>query len=157
MAVNPDGTVRWQQKSAATFPNSGISLSIDGQLYVGNSDGDMLCYSQESGDLIWKFRAQGQIRSVPAIDNDGNIYFGDGKGYFYVLSSKGKLSYKEIQLGANIWSSPVIDKNGIIYICADVTKSSEPGKVYALRTHATGAQQGWSMRSGDYRRNARKQ
>ena len=117
----------------------------------------MLCYSQESGDLIWKFRTQGQIRSVPAIDNDGNIYFGDGKGYFYVLSSKGKLSYKEIQLGANIWSSPVIDKNGIIYICADVTKSSEPGKVYALRTHATGAQQGWSMRSGDYRRNARKQ
>lgn len=88
MAVNPDGTVRWQQKSAATFPNSGISLSIDGQLYVGNSDGDMLCYSQESGDLIWKFRTQGQIRSVPAIDNDGNIYFGDGKGYFYVLSSK---------------------------------------------------------------------
>lgn len=157
MAVNPDGTVRWQQKSAATFPNSGISLSIDGQLYVGNSDGDMLCYSQESGDLIWKFRTQGQIRSVPAIDNDGNIYFGDGKGYFYVLSSKGKLSYKEIQLGANIWSSPVIDKNGIIYICADVTKSSEPGKVYALRTHATGAQQGWSMRSGDYRRSARKQ
>lgn len=156
MAVNPDGTVKWQQYSASAFANSGISLSIDGYLYVGNSDGDMLCYTQEDGTSVWKFKAQGQIRSVPAIDNAGNIYFGDGKGYFYVLNSKGKLSYKEIQLGANIWSSPVIDKNGLIYVCTDVTKSSEPGKVFALRTHATGAQQGWSMRSGDYKRNARK-
>ena len=48
MAVNPDGTVEMATKSAATFPNSGISLSIDGQLYVGNSDGDMLCYLRKA-------------------------------------------------------------------------------------------------------------
>lgn len=154
MAIKSDGSIKWQQNSAAAFSNSGISLSADGQLYVGNSDGEMLCYSQENGDLIWKFKAQGKIRSVPAIDNSGKIYFGDGKGYFYVLSSQGKLSYKEIQLGANIWSSPVIDRNGLIYVCVDITKSSEPGKVFALRTNATGAQQGWSMRSGDYKRSA---
>lgn len=156
MAVSEDGTVKWQQNSVSAFSNSGISLSKDGHLYVGNSDGDMLCYAQEDGDLIWKFKAQGQIRSVPAIDNAGNIYFGDGKGYFYVLNPMGKLSYKEIQLGTNIWSSPAIDKNGIIYICADITKSAEPGKVFALRTDATGAQESWSMRSGDYKRSARK-
>lgn len=155
MAVNADGSVKWQQNFVSLFSNSGISLSLDGHLYVGTTDGEVLCLAQSDGTSLWKFKAQGQIRSVPAIDNNGNLYFGDGKGYFYVLNSKGKQSYKEIQLGVNIWSSPVIDKNGLIYICADVTKASEPGKVFALKTKATGAQESWSMRSGNYKRNAR--
>ena len=115
----------------------------------------MLCCAQKDGAIVWKFTAQAKIRSVPAVDNNGNIYFGDGQGIFYVLNSKGKPAYKEIKLGTNIWSSPAIDKNGIIYVCADLTKSSEPGKVFALRTNATGAQQTWSMRSGNCKRNAR--
>lgn len=86
---------------------------------------------------------------------NGNIYFGDGQGIFYVLNPNGKPVYKEIKLGTNIWSSPAIDKKGIIYVCADITKSSEPGKVFALRTNATGAQQTWSMRSGNAKRNVR--
>lgn len=156
MAVNPaNGTIKWQQNLTSALPNSGISLSADGYLYVGDKDGNMYCYVQENGELAWKFKAQGQIRSVPAIDNLGNIYFGDAKGFFYVLSSKGKLAYKELQLGANIWSSPLIDKNGIIYVCADLTKNTEPGKVFALRTNAAEAQQSWSMRSGNAKRNAR--
>lgn len=155
MAINPDGKIRWQQNSISEFSNSGVSLSVDGHLYVGNFDGEILCYTQDSGELLWKYKAQGKIRSVPAIDNAGNIYFGDGKGIFYVLNSKGKLSYKELKLGTNIWSSPAIDRNGLIYICADQTTSSEPGKVFALRTNATGAQQAWSMRSGDAKRSAR--
>lgn len=155
MAVSRDGNIKWQVNSIATFSNSGISLSAEGTLYVGNSNGEMLCYNQKSGDLLWKFIAQGNIRSVPAVDNTGKIYFGDGKGYFYVLSPNGKAAYKEIKLGTNIWSSPLIDKNGIIYICADITKSTEPGKVFALRTDAMGAQNSWSMRSGNYKRNAR--
>lgn len=155
MAVSPDGQVRWQQNSISEFSNSGISLSADGHLYVGNFDGEMLCYAQDDGKLLWKYKAQGKIRSVPAIDNSGNIYFGDGKGIFYVLNSKGKLSYKELKLGTNIWSSPAIDKNGLIYICADQTSSSEPGKVFALKTNATGPQVSWSMRSGDAKRSAR--
>ncbi|SHJ24972.1 outer membrane protein assembly factor BamB family protein [Bacteroides stercorirosoris] len=154
MAVNKDGSVKWQTNSVSAFSNSGISLSTEGHLYVGNSDGEMLCCAQEDGAIIWKFMAQAKIRSVPAVDNNGNIYFGDGKGVFYVLNSNGKPTYKEIKLGTNIWSSPVIDKNGIIYVCADMTKSSEPGKVFALRTNATGAQKTWSMRSGNYKRNA---
>lgn len=155
MAVNKDGSVKWQTSSTSAFSNSGISLSTEGHLYVGNSDGEMLCCAQEDGAIIWKFTAQAKIRSVPAVDNNGNIYFGDGQGVFYVLNPNGKPVYKEIKLGANIWSSPVIDKNGVIYICADLTKSSEPGKVFALRTNATGAQKTWSMRSGNYKRNAR--
>lgn len=155
MAVNKDGSIKWQVSSISAFSNSGISLSTEGHLYIGNSDGEMLCYAQQDGALLWKFTAQAKIRSVPAVDNNGNIYFGDGQGIFYVLNSKGKPSYKEIKLGVNIWSSPVIDKNGIIYICADITKSSEPGKVFALRTNATGAQQTWAMRSGNCKRNAR--
>ena len=155
MAANKDGSVKWQTVSISAFSNSGISLSTEGHLYVGNSDGEMLCCSQQDGTIIWKFAAQGKIRSVPAVDNNGNIYFGDGQGIFYVLNPNGKPVYKEIKLGTNIWSSPAIDKKGIIYVCADITKSSEPGKVFALRTNATGAQQTWSMRSGNAKRNAR--
>lgn len=156
MAVNKNGTVKWQTSSASAFSNSGISLSTEGHLYVGNSDGEMLCCDQQDGSLIWKFTVQSKIRSVPAVDNHGNIYFGDGEGVFYVLNSEGKPVYKEIKLGTNIWSSPAIDSNGIIYVCADLTKSTEPGKIFALKTNATGAQQTWSMRSGNAKRNARR-
>ena len=82
MAVNKDGTVKWQTSSASAFSNSGISLSTEGHLYVGNSDGEMLCCDQQDGSLIWKFTVQSKIRSVPAVDNHGNIYFGDGEGVF---------------------------------------------------------------------------
>lgn len=156
MAVQADGIVKWKQNTTAKFANSGISLSAKGQLYVGNSSGELVCYNQNNGEKLWTFNAKGQIRSVPAIDNGGNIYFGDAQGFFYVLNAQGKSLYKELKLGSNIWSSPLIDENGIIYICSDGDSPTVPGKLYALQTTATGVQGSWAMRSGDSRRSARK-
>lgn len=156
MAVNSlDGNVIWQAPSIAEYANSGIALDLNGHVYVGDNDGTLTCYDQLSGDIVWTFKSQGKIRCTPAVLDNGNICFGDGAGYFYVLNQEGKPVYKEMKLGAEIYSSPVIGNDGIIYMCANVETNQEPGKVYALKTNATGTQNTWAMRSGNHLRNGR--
>lgn len=156
MAVNSlDGSIKWQVPGVAEYANSGIALDLNGHVYVGDNDGIFTCYDQETGDIVWSFRTQGNIRCTPAIMDNGNICFGDGAGYFYVLNQEGKSVYKEIKLGEQIYSSPVIGSDGIVYLCANVKTNQEPGKVYALKTNANGAQNTWSMRSGNFLRNGR--
>lgn len=154
MAITNEGALKWQQNFGSNFNNSGIALSHS-DLYVGNGNNEFISLKQETGERNWTFKSQGKIISTPAIDNHNNIYFGDDKGVFYVLNKEGKMRYKEIKLGTKIWSSPAIGADGIIYICSDITTSSEPGKLYALRTIATQPLDSWSMRSGNTKRNNR--
>ena len=156
MAVNPDGSVKWQSPSVSKFDNSGIALDLSGHLYVGDSDGVLTCYNQADGNVVWTFRAQGKIRCTPAITDNGNICFGDGSGYFYILNEEGKQVYKEVKLGNEIYSSPAIGNDGTIYICVNVETNQQPGRLCAFRTNATGAMKGWSMRGGNSLRNGRR-
>lgn len=156
MAINTvDGSIKWQSPSVAKFDNSGIALDLNGRLYIGDSDGIMTCYNQENGDVIWTFKAQGKIRSTPAIADNNNICFGDGAGFFYIINKEGKQVYKEVKLGNEIYSSPAIGPNGIIYICINAESNNEPGRLCAFKTTANSAMKGWSMRSGNYLRNGR--
>lgn len=155
MSVSPNGNINWKIQSGAKFPNSGIVVDNNDQLYVGHSNNELLCLNSTNGDTMWAFKTQGKVISTPAIDNLNNIYFGDDKGVFYVLNKDGKMRYKELKLGSKIWSSPAIGTDGIIYICSDITTSSDPGKLYALKTIATQPSDSWSMRSGNAKRNSR--
>jgi len=156
MAVNSsDGSIKWQVPSVAEYANSGVAIDLEGHVYVGDNDGTMTCYDQATGEIVWSFKSQGKIRCTPAVMDNGNICFGDGAGYFYVLNQNGKPVYKEMKLGAEIYSSPVIGADGIVYMCANVETNQEPGKVYALKTNATGAQKTWAMRSGNFMWNGR--
>lgn len=156
MAVNANGSVKWQSPSVAKYDNSGIALDVNGHLYVGDSDGVLTCHSQANGDVVWSFRTQGRIRCTPAVADNGNICFGDGAGYFYVLNEEGKQAYKEMKLGNEIYSSPAIGDDGTIYICVNVETNQEPGRLCAFRTNATGAMEGWAMRCGNSLRNGRR-
>ena len=156
MAVNSDGSVKWQSPSVSKFDNSGIALDLSGHLYVGDNDGVLTCYNQADGNVVWTFRAQGKIRCTPAIADNGNICFGDGSGYFYILNEEGKQVYKEVKLGNEIYSSPAIGNDGTIYICVNVETNQQPGRLCAFRTNAAGAMEGWSMRGGNSLRNGRR-
>lgn len=157
MAVNSDGTIRWQVSGTAAYDNSGVALDMNGHIYVGGLEGVMTCYNQTDGSVVWTFKTQKEIRCTPVITDNGNICFGDCAGYFYILNGEGKVVYKEIKLGEQIYSSPVIDSEGILYVCANTASSpaAGPGKIFALKTNAKGAQKTWSMRSGNAQRTGR--
>ncbi len=85
------------------------------------------------GKLLWKFKADGEIRSsalVEYIDNKLEIIFGSNDQHLYALNAKGKLLWK-FKADSGIESDPAIlkaKKTQIIF-------GSNNGKIYSLDTN----------------------
>ena len=150
LAINPNGTIKWQKDLPAKAAQGGPAVAADGTIYLGGYyEEKMIAYSPEDGTEKWFYTAKGPIEVVPAIDNDGNLYFGDTNGFFHVVNSEGLNPYKVVKLGDEIHSSAAIGSDGTIYVAAN---QGDIGKVYALKTEATGLQTGgWPM----YAKNAK--
>ncbi|WP_423146273.1 PQQ-binding-like beta-propeller repeat protein [Rubrolithibacter danxiaensis] len=101
-------------------------------VYFGSSDGNMYALDAESGELKWKFKTNGIVRSSPALA-DNTLYFGSWDTYMYALDAytgKEKWKFKtgddpQYHLMEGIESSPAYD-DGAIYF------GSRDGYFYAL-------------------------
>jgi outer membrane protein assembly factor BamB len=152
LAVNPDGTEKWRKSLSEKAGHGGPSIAADGTIYLGGYEEKMIAYNPD-GTEKWSYTAKGPIETVPAIDNDGNLYFGDTNGFFHVVNSDGLNPYKVIKLGDEIHSSVAIGSDGTIYVAAN---QGDIGKVYALKTKATGLQiGGWPMFAKDAKHTGR--
>lgn len=148
LAINADGTIKWQKDLPEKAAQGGPAVAADGTIYLGGYEEKMIAYNPD-GTEKWSYNAKGPIETVPAIDNDGNLYFGDTNGFFHVVNSDGLNPYKVVKLGDEIHSSVAIGSDGTIYVAAN---QGDIGKVYALKTEATGLQTGgWPM----YAKNAK--
>ncbi len=147
IAYNPtDGTERWRTNLKSKVNHGGPSVAPDGTIYLGGHDKELVAYNANDGTIKWTYPTNGAIQGVPAIDNDGNIYVTDTSGFLYIVDAMGNKKWKATQLGSKIWSSPTIGPDGTIYVAAD--QSDGTGKLFALKTKATGlAKGGWPMRS----------
>ncbi len=152
LAINPDGTIKWQKDLPEKAAQGGPSIAADGTIYLGGYEEKMIAYNPD-GTEKWSYSAKGPIEVVPAIDNDGNLYFGDTNGFFHVVNSDGLNLYKVVKLGNEIHSSVAIGSDGTIYVAAN---QGDIGKVYALKTEATGLQTGgWPMYAKDAKHTGR--
>jgi outer membrane protein assembly factor BamB len=78
-----------------------------GRLYVGTEEGDFLCLSALTGQIIWSYKTGGYVRSSPAFDQ-GRVYVGSRDGYLYCLhGGTGRLLWKAFHGGVQN-SSPVV-------------------------------------------------
>lgn len=147
IAYNPtNGDEKWRVNLTSKINQGGPSVAPDGTVYAGGADKKLVAYNPLDGSVKWSYPTNGAIQGTPAIDNDGNIYVTDTEGYLYVIDPDGNKKWKETQLGSMIWSSPAIGADGTIYVAAD--QSDGTGKLFALKTNATGlAAGGWPMRS----------
>lgn len=158
-AMDPDtGTTKWQVSTAGNLLLTGIALSNDGYLYLGDNSGNMTCYSQSTGAEVWSFNTGTSIQSVPAIGDDGVVYFGNNAGNFYSLNgADGSYAYLTLALGSQVLSSPAIADDGTIYVCANtsfIDYNEAEAALYALTTGATGPMENcWAMRSCNAQRN----
>jgi outer membrane protein assembly factor BamB len=155
IAYDPnDGTEKWRVGRTDKVSRGGPVLAEDGSLYLAGQDGKLIAYNSADGSVKWSYDLLGESLVTPAIDNDGNIYVGDESGFFHVIDPNGNKKWKEIQLGSRVWSSATIGSDGTIYVAAD--QSDGTGKLYALKTNATGlASGGWPMRSKDAKHTGR--
>ncbi len=152
IAFNPDGTEKWRNVLPLKAGQGGPAIAADGTIYLGGYEEKMIAYNPD-GTEKWSYTAKGPIETVPAIDNDGNLYFGDLSGFFHVVNPDGLNPYKVVQLGDQIHSSAAIGADGTIYVAAN---EGDFGKIYALKTTATGLQTGgWPMFAKDAKHTGR--
>lgn len=143
-AFNPaNGTIKWSVGLTEKVNHGGPAIAADGTIYVGGYEKKLVAYNPADGSVKWSYPVDAAIEVTPAIDNDGNIYFGDVGGSFHVVSPEGEKKWKVAKLGDKITSAAAIGTNGTIYVGATL---AGVGKLYALKTNATGLQTGgWPM------------
>ncbi|MBI4778567.1 PQQ-binding-like beta-propeller repeat protein, partial [Candidatus Desantisbacteria bacterium] len=115
--------LKWSFQTGQGIRNSSASLSQDGKMFFGSTDGKVYCLNADTGEQLWVYETLKPIISSPVLDND-TIYVGSRDGYLYSLTTDGQLRWK-YYTGDSIESSPNIH-NGVIYVI------STSGDLYAL-------------------------
>ncbi len=86
-AVNPDtGENKWRFKTAGTYLIGSPTVDGSGNVFVGDSDGMFYALSS-SGKELWRYPAQSNIASSPAIGDDGKIFFTSYDSHLYALGN----------------------------------------------------------------------
>ena len=130
---------------------AGLVISADGStLYAGSQAKEVFALSATDGSKLWSLPLDGNVQTVPAIDNQGNIHVCDHAGNYTIVSSDGR-SLFAMNLGEQAWSSPAIADDGIVYVAAE-----KEGKctLYAFKVEGvtSAADSDWSQFGGNQRR-----
>lgn len=86
-----DGKLNYRKKISNGF-ESGAIIENE-KAYLGDNDGIIYCINLISGEVVWKFLADGKIKSVPSLDNK-SVYIGNLNGKLYSIDKiKGTLNW----------------------------------------------------------------
>jgi outer membrane protein assembly factor BamB len=92
-----DGSVKWQTGSQGTsFGRTGqfyaTAAVAFGRVYVGNTDGRMYSFDQQTGRLLWSHSTGGYVYAgavaAQTADTPPTVYFGSYDGTFYALDAR---------------------------------------------------------------------
>ncbi len=131
-----NGTLEWSYtlstSSLSTSSPTAYDLDGDGDMdvLIGCDDDTLYALDGSSGVPIWKFGADGDVRTTPALDN-GYLVFSSFAGTVYSLNFSGGLLWS-ISLGDNIWASPVMGQLDGTGRADVVVATLGTGKVVAL-------------------------
>jgi len=102
--LSKEGRLLWK-KEVGDKITSRVAEARDTACF-GTEKGIILALEPASGRELWRFQAQGAIRSTPVF-TEGKIIFGCDDHELYLLSEKGILSGK-IEVGGEIQASPLV-------------------------------------------------
>jgi len=112
LALRPDGTVVWRNKTKSYCPSL---LAHEGHLYQVADDGILRCYNAESGQETWKQRIGGRYRVSPLLAG-GHIYITDMQGRTTVFKADPS-KYQEVavnQLGEEGFATPAVSDGRLL-------------------------------------------
>lgn len=136
------GEERWKLEGETWFYGPAIS---DGNLYVGNDDGQLHVYDLETGQERWHSETKGAGWSAPAIA-DGVIYVGNVDQHLYAFDA---------QTGEELWSFETADwatsdpvvSGGVVYFGVGNHDNREgPRPLYAIDAQA--GEELWQFEAG---------
>ncbi len=114
IALNPDGTKKWNVSLGEHLGRAGPSIDSEGIIYCASEKNLSAVFP--NGTVKWSFTGGARFDSSPAIDTNGTIYLGCRDDKLYAIHANGT-SYWNYTTGDDIaFSSPAIDRNGTIYI-----------------------------------------
>lgn len=96
---------------------------FDGKVYFGSYDDYVYALDAENGALIWKYKANGSVRSSPAV-TDNKVFIGGGTKLYVLDANDGSLMWSW-DTYYTIYSSPAV-AYGKVYI------GSSNGKLYCF-------------------------
>ena len=100
--------------------------ALDGEkVYFASESGSVYALNKADGELVWKFRADGEIRGSPSLAGD-TLYIADSMGAVYGLDTATGVEKWRFDLDTRV-SKSVIVANDTLYI------TSDRGVLYAVR------------------------
>ena len=140
------GERRWTMKTGEVAPFAhrwdyfqSSPTYFEGVVYFGSADGHIYAVVAKTGNVLWKFKTEGRVRTSPALA-DGVLYCGSMDGNLYALDAKtGQLKWKFKTAGnpffplGEVQSTPAV-ADGMVFF------GSRDGFLYAVDA-ATGQKQ----------------
>ncbi len=126
----PRRPVKWQYHLTSPSPFSS-PVFANGFVYIVDGP-DLLCLTASRGRFRWRFSADRNITTTPAVTEDG-IYFATRDGFLYGLTREGRLKWKKEIAGPG-YSTPVVanlPSNGKGPLRKVVFNGSNRGFIYA--------------------------
>ncbi len=134
IAINPDGTSKWNFDLKVSFDEGFVTVDNDGQIYVDG--GNYFYVINPDGTEKWKYQLTYSewFTTSAAISCDGTVLVGkfngtNGQGSLLALDVDQQILKWKFDLDTKIASSPVVDSNGVIYFGTD------NGYLYALESN----------------------
>ncbi len=137
------GKVRWKR---VIGPSETSPLVAEGRVFVGDWNGNIWALSANTGAVLWRFQARGQVKSGIAYSS-GRLFFGCYDHHVYSLNAHtGRLIWRtsaQERLGslATFYSTPAV-AYGRVYI------GGTDGKMYSFG--AASGKLRWSQGTGGY-------
>src|SRR5258707_455603 len=99
-------SLKWTYEGGESFESS--PAIVDGVVYAGAGNGDLLAIDLETGKLRWKYSTGSPIgESSPAVGG-GLVYIGDLSGVVHAVNGKDGSRAWTFKTGSEVKSSPVI-------------------------------------------------
>jgi outer membrane protein assembly factor BamB len=89
-AVNPtDGSVKWTFDVQGKIRGATPCNSVDGTIYLGNSEGSDIVAVNPNGTEKWRKTIHGDVESAPCISEDGTVFIGSNIERLYAFGYTG--------------------------------------------------------------------
>ena len=109
-----DGTLLWTSEDLGGAIVGAPTIDPQGTIIVGTFGSEVIGLDAETGDVDWRFVAQGWLWSGGVLEQ-GAYYTGDLQGYFYSINaSTGEQNWR-IQPGGPIVGSPLLLEEQIVF------------------------------------------
>jgi outer membrane protein assembly factor BamB len=130
MAINSDGTIRWNKKLRAyLLPTLGLTIDHTGCLYAVSSDFIITSFDY-SGQVRWEWSNPGYgFDGALVCSHADQIYCPTSQGHFYCLSGNGNLKWDLSTQGVLVYKSPAIGKDNRIYFSTGI----EGAQIYCVK------------------------